>query len=56
MTDLLFHADSYLKEFDAIVTHAADSGVALDRTAFYTAAAASPATPASWNRTGGNTR
>ena len=42
MTDLLFHADSYLKEFDAIVTHAADGGVALDRTAFYAGGGGQP--------------
>ena len=35
MTDLLFHDHSYLQEFDATVTDVADSGVALDRTAFY---------------------
>ena len=42
MTDLLFHADSYLKEFEAIVTHAADGGVALDRTAFYAGGGGQP--------------
>ena len=37
MTQKLFHMDSYLKEFDAIVTAVAhdQSAVALDRTAFY---------------------
>ena len=35
MTDLLFHGDSYLKEFAATVTEVTESGVALDRTAFY---------------------
>jgi len=35
MTDLLFHNHSYLQEFEAVVTGVADSGVALDRTAFY---------------------
>ena len=35
MTDLLFHEHSYLREFDAIVTDVADTGVALDRTAFF---------------------
>jgi misacylated tRNA(Ala) deacylase len=35
MTDLLFHSDSYLKEFAATVTDVTDSGVVLDRTAFY---------------------
>ena len=35
MTELLFHSDSYLRDFDAIVTEAVDNGVVLDRTAFY---------------------
>jgi misacylated tRNA(Ala) deacylase len=37
MTDLLYHTDSYLKEFDAVVTgiDAEKHGVLLDRTAFY---------------------
>ena len=35
MTDLLFHNHSYLREFDATVTAVADTGVELDRTAFY---------------------
>lgn len=37
MTDLLYHTDSYLKEFSAqVVGHAAEqNGVLLDRTAFY---------------------
>ena len=37
MTDLLYHSDSYLKEFDAVVTDVLPDqrGVLLDRTAFY---------------------
>jgi misacylated tRNA(Ala) deacylase len=35
MTDLLFHDHSYLREFDATVTDVEETGVALDRTAFY---------------------
>ena len=35
MTELLFHDRSYLQEFDATVTAVAETGVALDRTAFY---------------------
>jgi Ser-tRNA(Ala) deacylase AlaX len=35
MTDLLYLADSYLREFDATVTLADGQAVALDRTAFY---------------------
>jgi misacylated tRNA(Ala) deacylase len=42
MTDLLFHDDSYLKEFQATVTEAVDGGVVLDRTAFYTGGGGQP--------------
>jgi misacylated tRNA(Ala) deacylase len=35
MTDLLYHHDSYLKEFEAVVIDAAENSVELDRTAFY---------------------
>ena len=35
MTELLFHDHSYLREFDATVTAVAETGIALDRTAFY---------------------
>ena len=35
MTELLFHSDSYIKEFKATVTEVVDNGVVLDRTAFY---------------------
>lgn len=35
MTELLYHADSYIREFDAQVTDVVDGGVVLDRTAFY---------------------
>ncbi|HEU0021662.1 MAG TPA: alanyl-tRNA editing protein [Dehalococcoidia bacterium] len=35
MTELLYHHDSYLKEFDALVTEVTGDGVVLDRTAFY---------------------
>jgi misacylated tRNA(Ala) deacylase len=35
MTELLFHKDSYLREFEATVTETTDNGVVLDRTAFY---------------------
>ena len=35
MTELLFHQQSYLRDFDATVTAVADTGVELDRTAFY---------------------
>ena len=42
MTELLFHTESYLKEFEATVTDVLDGGVALDRTAFYTGGGGQP--------------
>lgn len=35
MTELLYQTDSYLKEFDALVTSVRGNEIALDRTAFY---------------------
>ena len=35
MTDLLFHENSYLKNFEATVTEVVGDGVTLDATAFY---------------------
>ncbi len=35
MTEPLYHTDSYLQEFDALVTAVEGNAVALDRTAFY---------------------
>ena len=35
MTELLFHGDSYLKEFEARVVETTEDGVVLDSTAFY---------------------
>ncbi len=35
MTDLLFHHNSYIREFDAVVVNAVENSVELDRTAFY---------------------
>ena len=35
MTELLFHEDSYLREFEAQVVEVTGDGVVLDRTAFY---------------------
>ena len=43
MTDILCYADSYLKEFDAVVTDATAKGVGLDRTAFYPGGGGQPA-------------
>jgi misacylated tRNA(Ala) deacylase len=50
MSELLYPTDSYLREFSAVVAavHESEPAVALDRTAFYPAAAASPATMACW--------
>jgi misacylated tRNA(Ala) deacylase len=35
MTQLLYHEDAYLKQFDATILQASNEGVILDRTAFY---------------------
>ena len=35
MTDLLYQSDSYLRVFEAVVVEVGESGVVLDRTAFY---------------------
>lgn len=43
MTELLFHSESYLKEFEATVTDVVDGGVVLDRTAFYAGGGGQPA-------------
>jgi|TARA_B100000315_G_scaffold73759_1_gene67364 misacylated tRNA(Ala) deacylase len=42
MTELLFHTESYLKEFEATVTDVGNGGVVLDRTAFYTGGGGQP--------------
>ena len=42
MTELLFHTESYLKEFEATVTDVVDGGVVLDRTAFYAGGGGQP--------------
>ena len=42
MTELLFHSESYVKEFQAIVTGVFDGGGVLDRTAFYTGGGGQP--------------
>jgi misacylated tRNA(Ala) deacylase len=42
MTELLFHNEAYLKEFEAIVTDVVEGGVVLDRTAFYTGGGGQP--------------
>lgn len=42
MTDLLFHNDSYVQEFQAAVTDVLEEGVVLDRTAFYVGGGGQP--------------
>ena len=42
MTELLFHAESYLKDFEATVTDVVEGGVVLDRTAFYAGGGGQP--------------
>ncbi|RUA21848.1 MAG: alanyl-tRNA editing protein [Chloroflexi bacterium] len=42
MTELLFHNEAYLKEFEATVTDVVEGGVVLDRTAFYTGGGGQP--------------
>ena len=43
MTEVLCHADSYLREFDATVVDLTPKGVVLDRTAFYPGGGSQPA-------------
>ena len=43
MTDILCYQDSYLQEFDAVVTATTKRGVVLDRTAFYPGGGGQPA-------------
>jgi Ser-tRNA(Ala) deacylase AlaX len=43
MTELLYLRDSYLREFEAVVTGVNDAGVILDRTAFYAGGGGQPA-------------
>jgi len=42
MTELLYHTESYLKKFGASVINVVDTGVVLDRTAFYTGGGGQP--------------
>ena len=42
MTELLFLADAYLREFPAVVTDVVQNGVVLDRTAFYAGGGGQP--------------
>ena len=42
MTELLFHTESYLQDFEATVTDVVDGGVVLDRTAFYAGGGGQP--------------
>ena len=56
MTDLLFHGDSYLREFEATVSAAVEDGVVLDRTAFYAGGGGNPAIPGYWRSKDRSTR
>lgn len=42
MTEKLYHQDTYLQEFEAIVTQVSEERVALDRTAFYPSGGGQP--------------
>lgn len=42
MTELLYHTDSYVREFDARVTQAVGDGIVLDRTAFFSGGGGQP--------------
>jgi misacylated tRNA(Ala) deacylase len=55
MTQLLYLHDSYLREFDAVVTGVAAQRVTLDRTAFYPGGGGQPADTGAlrWNETTG---
>ena len=50
MTEILCYENSYLKEFDAIVTHVTETGIALDQTAFYPGGGGQPSDGASAGR------
>ena len=43
MTELLYHSESYLKQFEATVTDVVAGGVVLNRTAFYVGGGGQPA-------------
>lgn len=49
MTELLFHVDSYMQEFDAAVVDTRPDGVVLNRTAFYPQGGGQPADIGSLN-------
>lgn len=52
MTELLFHEESYLKEFEATVTDVVEGGVVLDRTAFYAGGGGQPSDSGTLNSGG----
>jgi len=53
MTELLYQTDSYLREFDAMVTVVEGNMVALDRTAFYPSGGGQPNDVGTWSVEGG---
>jgi misacylated tRNA(Ala) deacylase len=54
MTEQLYPTDSYIKEFDAVVTAADGKAVALDRTAFYPGGGGQPSDKGTLNWDGGS--
>lgn len=56
MTELLYLHDSYLKEFDAVVTAVDGQAIAVDRTAFYPGGGGQPADTGAVRWAGGRAR
>ncbi len=56
MTESLCYVDSYLREFEAVVVEATNTGVVLDRTAFYPGGGGQPADTGSLISNGGEWR
>ncbi len=56
MTEHLYQTDSYVKEFDAVVTAVEGQAVALDRTAFYPGGGGQPADVGIFTWDGGSAR
>jgi misacylated tRNA(Ala) deacylase len=56
MTEALYHADAYQREFEAVVVSSAAAEVALDRTAFYPAGGGQPSDQGNVTWEGGQAR